>query len=661
MNREAAKEKYTKLKNLLIGYSREYYEQDNPSISDYDYDMLMNELKKLEKDFPDIIEPDSPTQKIGGKASKGFKEVYHNVIMESLADVFSADELFEFDERVKNSTEDDIEYVVEYKIDGLSVSLEYENGMFVRGSTRGDGVVGEDVTENLRTIKDIPESIPFKEHLEVRGEVYMSKKNFEALNKMQEILEKKPFANPRNAAAGSLRQLDPSVTMERNLGIIIFNLQGINGKTFESHSESLEFLKLQGFNVSPEYKIFSDIDNVWQRICVMGDNREDLPFDIDGAVVKINSLKTRNELGSTSKAPRWAVAFKYPPEKKETKLLDINVNVGRTGVLTPFAVLQPVRLAGTTVSKATLHNIDYIIDKDIKIGDLVVVQKAGDIIPEILEPVKSKRNGEEITFVMPENCPVCGSKTHRMPGEAAVRCTGINCSAQILRNIMHFTSRDGMNIEGLGPALIEKLLENKAISSAADLYRITTEDIKYLKGMGDKSAENIIDAINLSKTASLDRVIYSLGIRFVGQNVAKILAKYFKSMQALSASTREELISIEEIGEKIADSIIDFFSEEENIKTIDALKGYGLTMEYTSNDIDDRFEGLTFVLTGALSNFTRNEATEIIEKFGGKVSGSVSKKTSYVVSGEASGSKLKKAQELVVPVLSEEEFSNMIV
>lgn len=648
------------LRETIIYHNKKYYNEDNPEISDFEYDKLLRELENLEEQHPEFAAPDSPTQRVGGKPLSRFTEVTHTVVMESLQDAFSFEELKSFDSRVK-SVFKDAEYAVELKIDGLSVSLEYKDGIFVRGSTRGDGVTGEDVTQNLKTIKSIPlrlnKQIPF---LEVRGEVYMPRESFMELNAQREINEEPLFANPRNAAAGSLRQLDSKITAKRKLDIFVFNIQQISGIELKTHSETLNFLKDCGFVVSPWYNTFSDINDAIEEIEHLGDMRGELPFDIDGAVIKVNDLKQRAKLGSTSKYPKWAIAYKYPPEKKETKLLDIIIQVGRTGVLTPNAVLEPVRLAGTTVSRATLHNRDYIRDKDIRIGDTVIVQKAGDIIPEILEVVKGKRNGNEKEFLMPSVCPSCGAEVYDEPGEVAVRCTNAECPAQLLRNIIHFSSRDAMDIEGLGPAVVEQLVSLGLIKSAADLYFLKKSDIIEIERFGEKSANNLIKAIEASKSRDLSCLIYALGIRQVGQKAGKLLAQKFKSLDLLMNASIEELTATNEIGEITAENIKNFFELKQTSHFINRLKEAGVNMEYVSKQTDNAFAGLTFVLTGTLPTYTRDEAAAIIESKGGKVSGSVSKKTSYVLAGEEAGSKLRKAQELNIPILNEEQFNNMI-
>ncbi len=649
------------LSELLEYHSKKYYVEDNPEITDYEYDMLLRELENLEAEYPQYLSPLSPTQRVGGKPVDRFEQVVHTVAMESLRDAFSKDEIYDFDRRVAESVSE-YDYVVEHKIDGLSVSLEYVNGEFVRGSTRGDGNVGEDVTQNIKTIKSVPmrlaEKIPF---LEVRGEVYISKENFKKLNELREETEEPLFANARNAAAGSLRQLDPKVAALRKMDIFVFNIQQIEGKEIKTHVEGLRYLRRLGFKTILNDEVFPDIKAAFARVLEIGEERGKLPFGIDGAVIKVNDLEMREKMGSTAKFPRWAVAYKYPPEKQETKITDILVQVGRTGAVTPLAVLEPVRVAGTTVSRATLHNVDFIAEKDIRIGDIVVVQKAGDIIPEIIEAKKDKRTGNEKIFKMPEKCPVCGASVVREEGEAAYRCTGASCPAQIMRNIIHFVSRNAMDIDGLGPALIEQLLERDMIKNAADLYYIDATDVQDMDKMGKKSAENLINAIEKSKKNSLSRLITALGIRFVGAKASKTIAKYAKNMDNLMKIEKEELTAINEIGEVMAESICEYFSEPQNMEFIEKLRSAGVNFEeYEEENSDLRFEGMTFVLTGALEEFTRNEAAEIIEKFGGKASSSVSKKTTYVLAGSDAGSKLDKANKLGVRVISEQEFKDMI-
>lgn len=649
------------LSELLDYHSKKYYVDDNPEISDFEYDKMLRELENLEAEYPQYLSPLSPTQRVGGKALDKFEQVTHTVLMESLQDAFSEEEIYDFDRRVSEVVSG-YDYVVEHKIDGLSVSLEYRNGEFVRGSTRGNGAVGEDVTQNLKTIKSIPmrltEDIPF---LEVRGEVYISKENFRKINEEREELEETTFANPRNVAAGSLRQLDPKIAAKRKMDIFVFNIQQAEGLEVKTHLEGLRHLRKLGFKTILNDDTFPDIKSAFERVREIGEERGSLPFDIDGAVIKVNNLDMRKTLGSTAKFPRWAIAYKYPPEQKETKLLDIAVQVGRTGTVTPLAVLEPVHVAGTTVSRATLHNQDYIDEKDIKIGDTVVVQKAGDIIPEILEVKKEKRDGTEQEFHMPKTCPVCGALVVREEGEAAYRCTGAACPAQIMRNIIHFVSRSAMDIDGLGPAIIRQLLDNNLIKNAADLYYLQAEEIEKLDKMGKKSAANLINSINNSKANQLSRLITALGIRFVGAKASKVVAAAVKDMDSLMNTDAETLTAIDEIGEIMAASIVDYFREPQNIAFIERLRGAGVNMtEETEELADNRFEGMTFVLTGTLENFTRSEASEIIEKMGGKTSSGVSKKTTYVLAGSEAGSKLDKAVALGVNMISEDEFREMI-
>jgi DNA ligase (NAD+) len=654
------------LREIINYHNYKYHTEDKPEIEDSEYDMLYRELEELEGHRPDLVTADSPTQRVGAEPLKGFEKVRHEVQMQSLADVFSDEELFAFDRRVREALGDNYEYVVEKKIDGLSVSLEYENGRFIRGSTRGDGMVGEDVTQNLRTIKSIPlvlkEPVPF---IEVRGEVFISKADFMKINEEQEALEAQIFANPRNAAAGSLRQLDPRVAAKRKLDIYIFNIQRITGKSLETHLESLVYMKSLGFKTSPQYKVCKDIHEVLQEIKDAGDKRGEMPFEMDGAVVKVNSLYQRDILGSTSKTPRWAVAYKYPAEIKKTKIKDIFVNVGRTGVLTPNAVLEPVRLAGTTVSRATLHNMDYISQKDIRIGDRVLVRKAGDIIPEVVEVDKTERSGDEVEFYMPSKCPVCGSDVVREEGEAAHRCIGIECPAQLFRSIVHFASRDAMDIEGLGPAIVEILLDKGFIKGIADLYYLHEKrhELEKVERMGKKSVENLLNSIERSKKNNIDRLVFGFGIRHIGLRAAQLLSERYDSIDSLMAAREQEISSINEFGGKMAESVVKFFTQEQTTDTIEKLRVSGVNLKSAGRKqlSDDRFSGLTFVLTGALSGYTRKEASDIIQGFGGKVSGSVSKKTDYVLAGEDAGSKLEKAGEIGVKIIGEEEFRNMLV
>ena len=638
-----------------------YYVLDAPVIPDYEYDRLNRRLEELEAQHPEEVTPDSPTQRIGGKTLQGFSPYTHEVPLESLQDVFNDGEVADFCDRMDEALGTSAVYSVEPKVDGLSVALEYRDGVFIRGATRGDGRVGEDVTENLKTIRAIPMTLPEKlPRLIVRGEVYMARSVFEEINAMRELQGKPLMANPRNAAAGSLRQLDPKICAERKLDIQVFNLQLAEGREFLTHGETLDYLASQRFRVIP-HKTLTGTQEVQAEIDRINDERMEYPFDIDGAVVKVNSLSDRTVLGSTAKFPKWAVAFKYPPEKKPSKVLDIVVQVGRTGVLTPKAVLTPVRLAGTTVTNATLHNQDYIAEKDIRIGDTVIVQKAGEIIPEIVEVVKDQRPAEgTVPYTLPEVCPVCGAPVVRDEDGAALRCTGAECPAQLLRNLTHFASRDAMDIDGCGPAVVQQLVDSGLIRNAADLYNLHAADVAKLDRMGAKSAENLIRAIEKSKANDLGRLIYGLGIRQVGEKAAKVLASHFGTMDALMAATAEELTEIDDVGAITARCIVDYLAQPQSQDLIQRLKAADVNMESTRTQVDDRFKGMTFVLTGTLTRFDRKTAQTLIEERGGKTSGSVSKKTTYVVAGEAAGSKLTKAQELGIPVLSEDEFAGML-
>ena len=667
MDKNKANEEILKLRKQLEIWANKYYDEDNPEVSDYEYDMTMNKLKALEKEFPDLVTKDSLTQKVGGHVKEGFAKVEHEVPLQSLQDIFSFDELEEFKERVykvakeNGMKEEDVKFVVETKIDGLSAALEYKEGKFVRGATRGNGLVGEDVTENLKTIKNIPMELPEPINITVRGEVFIGKKEFEKMNEERELNEEKTFANARNAAAGSLRQLDASITKKRPLDIYIFNVQKIEGKEFNSHFEELNYLKKLGFNVNPVLIPCKNIPEAIEAIKKIGDEREKLTFGIDGAVIKVDDLKLREKMGTTSKVPRWAIAYKYPPEKKETKLKDIVCQVGRTGAITPMAILEPVKVAGSTISKTTLHNEDFIKEKDIRVGDTIVVQKAGDVIPEILEVKKEKRNGTEKVFEMPKVCPVCGAPVVREEGEAVSRCIGIECPAKLVRNIIHFVSRECMNIDGLGDKIIEQLINKNLISNIADIYFLSFDDIASLKKNGKKFAQNLIDAINNSKNNDLYRLIAALGIRHIGVKAAKTLAKKYKTMDNLMQASEECLAMTDDIGEISAKSLYEFFNQNQTIDLINKLKEANVNMEMIEEEgTDNRFEGMTFVLTGALEKFTRKEASDLIEKHGGKTSSSVSKKTNYVLAGEDAGSKLTKAQSLGVEIITEEQFENMI-
>ena len=653
------REEMKALRDALNAHGYRYYVLDDPTISDYEYDHMLRQLEDLERVHPEEITPDSPTQRVGGKILSQFDPVEHEVPLESLQDVFSPEEVAEFGARMAESL-DCPAYSVEPKVDGLSVALEYRNGVFVRGATRGDGRVGEDVTENLRTIRSIPMVLPEKlPHLIVRGEVYMSHKVFEELNALREVRGESLFANPRNAAAGSLRQLDSKVAAQRRLDIQIFNLQLCEGKDFATHTEALEYLKSQSFKVI-DYRLVSNAAECNAEIAAINEQREQYPFDMDGAVVKLNSLTDRAVLGSTAKSPRWAIAYKYPPEQKPSKVVDIVVQVGRTGVLTPKAVVEPVHLAGTTVTNATLHNQDYITEKDIRIGDTVLVQKAGEIIPEIVSVDLSRRPAGTAPYHLPETCPVCGAPVSRDPDGAAIRCTGAECPAQLLRNLVHFVSRDAMDIDGIGPAVLQQLIDADLVRSPADLYDLKADAIAALDRMGKKSADNAINAIAKSKKNDLSRLLYALGIRQVGAKAAKVLAAHFKSFDALALADLEELTEIPDIGQITAQFILDWMSSPQSQHLISRLKSAGVNLTYLEQQVNNHFEGMTFVLTGTLTRCTRQEAGKLVEERGGKAASSVSKKTTYVVAGENAGSKLTKAQELGIPVLSEEEFLAML-
>ena len=648
------------LRRELEQANYEYYVLDNPSMSDYDFDHKLRRLEELEAKHPELVTPDSPTQRVGGKVADGFAEVRHRVPLESLQDVFSVEELADFDQRVREALPAGVGYVVEPKVDGLSVALEYENGLFVRGATRGAGQVGEDGTENLKTIPSIPLRLPEAlPSLIVRGEVFMPKKSFERLNADRELRGEPLFANPRNAAAGSLRQLDPKVAASRKLDIRVFNIQWAEGKTFATHTETLDYLTEQRFKVIP-HATCATIGETAERIAALGDGREDFPFDIDGAVVKVNNLADRETLGSTAKFPRWAAAYKYPPEQKESVVEDIVVQVGRTGVLTPKAIVKAVRLAGTTVTNATLHNQDFITEKDIRIGDTVLVQKAGEIIPEIVSVVRDKRPEGTVPYHLPDHCPVCGAPVARDEDGAHIRCTGAECPAQRLRHLVHFASRDAMDIEGLGPAVVEALVGAGLVKGPGDLYRLTAAQVEPLERMGKKSAENLMAAIEKSKSAGLGRLLFAFGIRQVGQKAGKVLAARFGTLDALMNATQEELTAVPDIGGITAQSLLDWFASDQSRHLIEALREAGVSFDSTEAPVGDKLAGKTFVLTGTLPTMDRKEAAALIEAQGGKVSGSVSKKTSYVVAGEAAGSKLKKANDLGIPVLTEDELMALL-
>ena len=673
MTEKKAKKRILELRELTEYHAKKYYDEDSPEISDFEYDMLMNELKNLENSFPHLITEESLTQKVGGTVKAELTKVTHQVPLQSLQDVFNLSDIIAFDERIKKVVGADshtrsnadgvtnpIKYVVETKIDGLSVALEYKKGVLVVGATRGDGQVGEDVTDNLKTIKAIPQKLSEDIDITVRGEVYISEKDFEKLNEQREILEEPLFANARNAAAGSLRQLDSKITLQRPLSIYIFNVQKSEIQ-FTSHYESLKYLEKLGFPVNPIKILCDNIEEAITEVEKIGQNRDGLGFGIDGAVVKVDDLRQREELGSTFKTPRWAIAYKYPPEKKETILQDIICQVGRTGAITPMAILEPVKVQGSTISKTTLHNEDFIKEKDLKIGDHIIIQKAGDVIPEVVEVVKSKRTGQEKEFIMPNKCPVCGGDVVREEGEAVLRCIGIECPARLFRGIVHFASKPAMNIDGLGYMVVKELLDKGLIQNISDIYYLKQKDIEALKKNGQKFAQNLIQAIENSKSNDFDRLLNSLGIRHVGTKTSKTVAKRFKNMDNLMLASFEDLSSTQDVGEITAESIKRFFEQDQTKDIIEKLKLAGVNMEYVEEQgADNRFSGKTFVLTGSLGNYTREQASEIIEKFGGKTSNSVSKKTNYVLAGEEAGSKLEKAQNLGVAIITEEEFEEMV-
>lgn len=662
MNKTEAKKRIEELKKITSYHAKRYYDDDDPEISDFEYDMLMLELRNLEKEYPDLITKDSLTQHVGGTVKEGFEKVEHEVPLQSLQDIFDFEELYAFDERVRKSLEvNNLKYIVETKIDGLSVSLEYKNGIFIRGATRGNGLIGEDITENLKTIKHIPQKLKEPINITVRGEVFIGKEEFEKLNQEREENEESLFANARNAAAGSLRQLDSKIAASRPLDIFIFNVQKSDSIKFTSHIESLKYLEKIGFNVNPVKEECNSISEVIEQINKIGKNRESLTFGIDGAVIKVDDLNFRDILGTNYKTPKWAIAYKYPPEQKATLLKDIICQVGRTGAITPMAILEPVKVAGSTISKTTLHNEDFIKEKDLRIGDTVLIQKAGDVIPEVVGVLKEKRTGNEKKFEMPKKCPVCGADAIREEGESAVRCIGIECPAKQYRNIIHFASREAMNIKGLGDNIIEEFLNRNMIKNISDLYTLKLEDIASLKKNGTKFAQNLIDAINESKNNEFYRLINGFGIRHIGAKAAKQLAKTYKNIDNLQNATYESLVAINDLGEIMAQSVYEFFMQEQTKDLIEKFKSYGINMQEQENEnSDNRFEGMIFVLTGGLENYSRKEAEDIIEKFGGKTSSSVSKKTTYVLAGEDSGSKLIKAQNLGIEIINEEQFINMI-
>lgn len=661
---EEVRQRAKELSQTINYHAKLYYDEDRTEISDYEYDKLVNELRELEKQYPELVAIDSRNKKIGGEVKEGFQQVEHEVPLQSLQDIFSYDEITDFDTKVRKialEEEEALRYVVETKIDGLSVALEYIDGEFVRGATRGNGLIGEDITENLRTIQHIPKQLNEKVSITVRGEVFIGKEEFEKMNEEREILEQPLFANARNAAAGSLRQLNPKITAQRPLDIYVFNVQKYEKNTMNSHYDQLDYLERLGFHVNPVRILCKNKKECVKAIEKIGEDREKLSFGIDGAVIKVDSLSLRETLGTTYKTPRWAIAYKYPPEKKETRLKDIICQVGRTGAITPMAILEPVKVAGSTISKTTLHNEDFIREKDLKIGDIVVIQKQGDVIPEVVDVLKEKRTGEEQEFVMPIKCPVCGGPVVREAGEAALRCIGIECSAKSLRNIAHFVSKEGMDIDGLGYKIIKQLLENHLIKDIGDIYSLTLEQIASLKKNGKKFAQNLMDSIEKSKKNDLFQLITALGIRHVGVKSAKGLTKKYKTIDELMQASYESLSMMEDVGKITANSVYEFFRQEQTIDLINRLKKAGVNMQVLEEqNSDHRLEGKIFVLTGSLEKYTRQEASDIIERLGGSTSGSVSKKTDYLLAGEDAGSKLAKATSLGVTIIDEKQFDEMI-
>lgn len=664
MDKDKASQRIEELKEKINYHNYKYYVLDNPEISDYEYDILINELMELEGKYPELITSDSPTQRVGGEPVTKFQQVTHTVPLLSLGNSYDGQDLLDFDKRIKKEIGDNVEYVVEFKIDGLSVALTYAQGRFIRGATRGDGTVGEDITTNLRTIKTIPLTLMEDVDIEVRGEAYIPKERFAQLNKKQEENGQTTFANPRNAAAGSLRQLDPKIAASRPLDIFIFNILTIEGKELATHSEALDYIKNLGFKTS-KYEICKDIHEVIKMCEKWQQQRHELSFEIDGLVIKVNDLKQREVLGARSKSPRWAIAYKFPAEQKETTIEDIIVQVGRTGAITPTAILEPVRIAGSVVSRATLHNQDFIDEKDIRIGDRVLIHKAGDIIPEVVRVLKDKRTGEEKVFTLPNECPECGEPTIRLEDEVALRCVNMSCPAQLRRGIIHFVSRNAMDIDGMGEAIVTLLLDKQLIQNPGDIYYLKDKknELINLERMGEKSVQNLLDAIEESKKNDLGRLINALGIKLVGSKAASLLAERFKSLDNLMNTSEEGLTSIDEIGPKMAESIVKFFEDESNLEVINRLKEAGINMESKKEEIPDvqqKLKDQTFVLTGSLEAYTRKEAKEIIERLGGKVTGSVSKKTNYVLAGENPGSKIDKANSLGIKILNEEEFKEII-
>ncbi|SHF82521.1 DNA ligase (NAD+) [Ornithinibacillus halophilus] len=666
MDQQQAKEKIASLRELLNQYAHEYYVMDKPTVPDAEYDQKLQELQELEEQFPELITSDSPTQRVGGEPLEGFQKVQHSIPMLSLGNAFNEQDLRDFAKRVSQGTEKELTFVCELKIDGLAISLLYENGQFVRGATRGDGSTGEDITSNLRTIRSIPLSIKEKERIEVRGEAYMPHKSFLALNKVKEENGEEPFANPRNAAAGSLRQLDPKIAASRNLDVFLYGVGEWQAEELPSHSERLERLKELGFKTNPEWKKCQTIDEVLEYVAYWTNERPNLNYEIDGIVIKVDDLETQDELGFTAKSPRWAIAYKFPAEEVVTTLTDIELSVGRTGVITPTAILDPVRVAGTTVQRASLHNEDLIRERDIRIGDTVVVKKAGDIIPEVVRVVPEKRKENLKEFHMPKKCPACGSELVRLEEEVALRCINPNCPAQLQEGLIHFVSRNAMNIDGLGEKVINQLFQEKLIHTIADIYRLEREELLKLERMGEKSVDNLLNAIEVSKENSLERLLFGLGIRFIGAKAAKTLAEEFESMANLQKATYEDLIAIDEIGEKMADAVVQYFSEEKVTDLIKELNELGVNLEYKgvkrSETVDESsvFNGKTVVLTGKMEKFTRSEAKEKIEALGGSVTGSVSKKTDILIAGEDAGSKYEKAVKLGITIWDEQQLVDVL-
>ncbi|GCD84301.1 NAD-dependent DNA ligase LigA [Parageobacillus thermoglucosidasius] len=662
MERQAAIKRIEELRGLLNQYNYEYYVLDRPSVPDSEYDRLMQELIALEEQYPDLKTKDSPSQRVGGQALDAFQKVEHRTPMLSLANAFNEGDLRDFDRRVRQEVGDDVAYVCELKIDGLAVSVRYEDGYFVQGATRGDGVTGEDITENLKTIRSLPLRLNEPVTLEARGEAYMPKASFERLNEQRRQRGEELFANPRNAAAGSLRQLDPKIAASRHLDLFVYGLANAEELGIASHSAALDYLQQLGFKTNPERRRCANMDEVMQFVNEWQEKRPQLPYEIDGIVIKVDSFAQQEQLGATAKSPRWAIAYKFPAEEVVTKLIDIELNVGRTGVVTPTAILEPVRVAGTTVQRATLHNEDFIREKDIRIGDSVIIKKAGDIIPEVVNVVPDRRTGEEVPFVMPTHCPECASELVRLEGEVALRCINPKCPAQIREGLIHFVSRQAMNIEGLGEKVISQLFREGLIHDVADIYRLTKDQLIDLERMGEKSATNLLHAIEASKQNSLERLLFGLGIRHVGAKAAKVLAEHFETMDRLQNATKEELMAIHEIGEKMADSIVTYFAKPEVKELLNELRAYGVNMEYKGpktpkpGDVHSYFAGKTVVLTGKLESLSRNEAKEKIEQLGGKVTGSVSKNTDLVIAGADAGSKLAKAQQLHIEIWDETRF-----